>query len=38
MQTDDYSQYEEIYGLNYLKLTTLVQMVLDHIQDNAVFE
>lgn len=38
MNTDDYSGYEDAYGLNYLKLTILVQTVLNHIQDNAVFE
>ncbi|MFA5341669.1 MAG: FKBP-type peptidyl-prolyl cis-trans isomerase [Clostridia bacterium] len=38
MTTEDYSEYEEIYGLNYLKLTALVQMVIDHIQSSAILE
>ena len=38
METSDYSEYENIYGLNYLKLTALVQMVIDHIQANAILE
>jgi FKBP-type peptidyl-prolyl cis-trans isomerase (trigger factor) len=38
METSDYTEYENIYGLNYLKLTALVQMVIDHIQSTAVLE
>jgi hypothetical protein len=38
MNTDDYSQYEEVYGLNYLKMTVLVQMVIDYVQASVVLE
>lgn len=34
--TDDYSGYEELYGMPYLKQTTLYQMVLDLLTENAV--
>lgn len=33
--TDDYSSYEEQYGMPYLKQITLTQMVLDHLINNA---
>lgn len=36
--TDDYSQYEEQYGLPHLMLSVLHQSVLDYIVDNAVLE
>lgn len=36
--TDDYSQYEEQYGLPHLMLSVLHQSVLDYIIDNAVLE
>ncbi len=36
--TSDYTDYEEMYGLNYLKQTMLCQKVLEHIYNNAVFE
>jgi len=38
METSDYAEYEGIYGLNYLKLTALVQMVIDHIHSTAILE
>jgi len=38
MNTDDYSQYEEVYGLNYLKMTVLVQMVINYVQASVVLE
>lgn len=38
MDTDNYSDFKEVYGMNYLKLTTLVQKVLDHIESIATFE
>jgi len=33
---DDYSTYEEEYGMPYLKLITLQQAVVDYLEDNAV--
>lgn len=36
--TEDYSQYEEEYGLPYLKMNVLSQMVLDRLTENAVLE
>lgn len=33
--TDDYSSYEEQYGMPYLKQIVLTQMVLDHLIENA---
>ena len=33
---DDYLQYEEEYGMPYLKLVTLNQLVIDYLVDNAV--
>jgi trigger factor len=35
---DDYSKYEENYGMPYLKLVTLHQAVMDYLEDNAVLE
>ncbi|MDD5095274.1 MAG: FKBP-type peptidyl-prolyl cis-trans isomerase [Dehalococcoidia bacterium] len=35
---DDYSGYEENYGMPYLKLITLSQAVTDYLVDNAVLE
>ena len=35
-KTDDYSIYEEYYGLPYLKQMTLCQKVLDYIADSAI--
>lgn len=34
--SDDYSAYEEQYGMPYLKLITLQQVVMDYLEDNAV--
>ncbi len=36
--TEDHSEYEETYGMPYLKLTALHQSVLDYIIDNVVLE
>jgi len=36
--TEDYSQYEEIFGLPYLKFTVLQDLVLDNIISKAVLE
>lgn len=36
--TDDYSGYEETYGLPYLKLSVLHQAVMDYIVEKAVLE
>jgi trigger factor len=36
LQTDDYSTYEEQFGMPYLKHVVLSQMVLDHIAENAI--
>lgn len=36
--SDDYSEYEEYYGMPYLKLVTLNQMVMDYLEDNAVLK
>jgi trigger factor len=33
---DDYSDYEENYGMPYLKLITLQQVVMDYLENNAV--
>jgi trigger factor len=38
MMIEDYSDYEELYGMPYLKLIVLNQKVLDYIKDNAVME
>ncbi len=38
MGTDDYSSYEDYFGMPYLKLIVLNQAVLDYLQDNAVLE
>jgi trigger factor len=35
---DDYSEYEESYGMPYLKLITLQQVVVDYLEDNAVLQ
>jgi trigger factor len=35
---DDYSQYEEEYGMPYLKFVTLNQLVIDYLVDKAVLE
>lgn len=35
IKMDDYSQYEEQYGMPYLKLSVLQQMVLEMMVDNA---
>jgi len=36
--SDDYSTFEEEYGLPYLKQAVLYQKVLDHVLENAVLE
>jgi trigger factor len=36
--SDDYSDYEEYYGMPYLKLVTLNQAVMDYLKDKAVLE
>ena len=36
MGTDDYSQYEEDYGMPYLKLGVLTQKVMDYLVDHTV--
>jgi trigger factor len=38
MYMDDYSDYEVRYGMPYLKLTVLNNMVLEHLRDAAVLE
>lgn len=35
---DDYSEYEENFGMPYLKFITLNQAVIDYLEDNAVLE
>jgi trigger factor len=35
---DDYSEYEENYGMPYLKLITLQQVVMGYLEDNAVLK
>ena len=35
---DDYSEFEEIYGLPFLKRVVLSEIVLDYLLENAVFE
>jgi len=35
---EDYSEYEESYGMPYLKLTVLHQSVMDYIIDKAIME
>lgn len=37
-ETDGYAEFEETYGMPYLKLTTLHQKVLDYVADKAVLE
>jgi trigger factor len=34
----DYSDYEEYYGMPYLKMVVLNQTVMDYLEDNAVME
>jgi trigger factor len=36
--SDDYSDYEEYYGMPYLKLIALNQAVMDYLEDKAVLE
>jgi len=36
--TEDYSMYEEVFGLPYLKFTVLQELVLDNIINKAVLE
>jgi trigger factor len=36
--SDDYSEYEEYYGMPYLKLVVLNQAVMDYLEDKAVLE
>ncbi len=36
--TEDHSEFEETYGIPYLKLTSLHQSVLDYVVDNSVME
>lgn len=38
MGADDYSQYEEQYGMNYLKQVALSQKVLNYLTENAKLE
>ena len=38
LKVDDFSQYEEFYGMPYLKLMVINQKVMDYIKDNAVLE
>ncbi|NMB95644.1 MAG: hypothetical protein GYA02_03400 [Clostridiaceae bacterium] len=38
MKVEDYSDYEETYGMPYLKLIVLNQKVLDYVKDKAVME
>lgn len=38
MGSDDYSEYEEYYGMPYLKLITLNQTVMDYLGDKAILE
>jgi trigger factor len=38
MGTDDYSEYEEMYGMPYLKQAVLSQMVMDYLAEHAVLE
>ena len=38
MGTEDYSSYEESFGMPYLKLSVLNQAVMDHLQSNADLE
>ena len=33
--SEDYSQYEEIYGIKYLKFTILQDKVMEYLTDNA---
>jgi trigger factor len=35
---DDYSEYEDYYGMPYIKLSVLIQKVMDYIVDSAVLE
>ena len=36
--TEDFSQYEELFGMPYLKFTVLQETIFDNLVDNAVFE
>ena len=36
--TEDYSVYEERFGLPYLKLTVLSDLVMDYLYDNVVLQ
>ena len=36
--TGDYTQFEEIYGLSYLKYSILQEVVMDYLIDNAVLQ
>lgn len=36
--TDDYSSYEEQYGMPYLKQNVLCMLVIEHVSENAVLE
>lgn len=38
MGTEDYSEYEERFGMPYIKLTILSELVMDYLYDNAVLE
>lgn len=38
MDTEDYTEYEDQYGLPYLKQAVMVQKVMDYIMDNAIFD
>ncbi len=38
MGTDDYSSYEEMYGMPYLKSVVIYTQVMEYVMDNAVLE